>query len=222
MSQQQEQQAKTVVSLIEDVKREASYISPQSPTCREEALVLIQGDLRLAKQQAGVLFGEGADLLQAICLFTEAQLKIRFAGSVKNRQFRGDLTEASQLLEKAIGLSGTPQMHSLLGTVYTEQGRFAEARKALTIAAESDQGEIATEARKNLLRLSDTEIEAKNYLLRFFKYAEKHTQSTVDFIAAVVCIVINIFYPFALLPLLAFVLVCAGIYQLFKETFGKK
>lgn len=225
MSNQQhspvQQQAAVVLSLLEDVEQQANQLSPQSPTSRERAQTIIQGDLRLAKRQAASISGDGGDHLQAVCLYTEAALKARFAGTVKNRQYRADLTEASQLLEKAIGRSATPHMYSLLGNVYTELGRFAEARKALTEAAESGQGEAATEARKNLLRLGDIEREAKDPLLRFLNYAEKHTLSTIEFFLAAVFIVINYFSPFALLPFLAFFLICAGIFNFFKESFGK-
>ena len=219
MSQQKLQVA---MSLIHDVKEEARGITEGSPSSKDRALALINGDLRLANQQALALPQDHSEIVRSVCLMIEAELRCRFVAASEGKQRKKELGTAAQMIQQAISLDDTPDKYSLLGAIHTDLGNWDQARAAYTKASTSDDGAISTEARKNLLRLSDTERAGKDPLLRFLNYVEKHTPSTVDFFVAAVCVVINIFHPFALLPLLAFILVCAGIYHLFKETFGKK
>lgn len=218
MSQQQLQVA---MSLIHDVREEASRIPEGSPSSRDQALALINGDLRLANQQALSLSQDHSEVVRSVCLMIEAELRCRFVAPPEGKQRKKELGIAAQMVEKAISLDDTPDKYSLLGAIHTELGNWDQARAAYTQASTSDDGAISTEAHKSLLRLSDTERAGKDPLLLFLNYVEKHTQSTVDFVGAVVCIIINISHPFPLLPLLAFVLICAGIVSLFKEKLKK-
>lgn len=225
MSQQQTE-ADVVLSLLRDVEQETLNISPDSPGGREAGFALIRGDLRLAHQQAASLSGPEGDHLRALCLYTEARLRAHIAGSEKTRQFKADLTEAAQLLEKAIGLSALPQIHSLLGALYADLGRFEEARRAWTTAAESGEGEVATEARKNLLRLKEAAHDAKDPAARLGRYLGKHHRSSSHFLTAVIAIVINLFIPWQIarffIGFMAFTQICYGVYWFFKESFGRR
>ena len=219
MSQQQMQVA---MSLLQDVEDEAKTIPEGSPSSKDRALALINGDLRLASKQAASLSERDSAFIRSMCLISEARLRCRFVAEPEGKQRKKELTTAAQMIEQAIAIHDTTDKYSLLGAIHTDLGNWDQARAAYTKASTSDDAAIATEARKSLLRLNDFERTGKDPLLRFLNYVEKHTLSTTYFFCAVVLIIINNFYPFVLLPLFAFGSTCSGIFSFFKESFGKK
>ena len=149
MSQQQMQVA---MSLLQDVEDEAKTIPEGSPSSKDNALALINGDLRLASQQAASLSERDSAFIRSMCLISEARLRCRFVAEPEGKQRKKELTTATQLIGQAIAIHDTPDKYSLLGAIHTDLGNWDQARAAYTKASTSDDAASATEARKSTRR----------------------------------------------------------------------
>ena len=147
-----QQQLLVAMSLIHDVKEEVGRITEGSPNSKDRALALINGDLRLASQQALTLPQDHSEVVRSACLMIEAELRCRFVAGSEGKQRKKELGTAAQMVQQAISLDDTPDKYSLLGAIHTDLGNWDQARAAYTKASMSDDAAIATEARKSLLR----------------------------------------------------------------------
>jgi tetratricopeptide (TPR) repeat protein len=184
-------EAKIVLSLIETAQGKINNLSAIYLTSKEQetgvlkqAEAVLNGDLRIAQQQAAKLSDEEEGKM---CRSMAFNIEARIYGNFFSRRsgLRGEfaLREGIRKGEESIALYDIPEHHSILGLLYADRGKWDKARAAYTRLAETDIAELSLEAEKELLRVAKAEGLAKNPLYATITFLQKYWRGTLHGIA---------------------------------------
>lgn len=154
------QQARVILSLLKEVEDDMTRLLPQAASSVGQAEALLNGDLRLGRQQASALSGEERNILLGKALMLEGQIRWKFLSTVSGHE-NAELNKAAALLEEAYTISGEMGCQMMLGSVYVLLGEWTKAKVALEKIVATGDPEIAMMAQKQLLRLEGLRQEAQ-------------------------------------------------------------
>lgn len=165
--------AQTAMSYLEDVEQATDELDRNdNHLIREtDGLKLINGDLRLARQEIPRADADEQAYLEGLCAFREGMIKWSIAsGHSKYYSLGGEhkqkthrfTADAGESFSKAIAADPKPLYQYYLGIIYKMMERKAEAVQMFELAANGDNPKIAVEARKEMGRIGPVTAPARS------------------------------------------------------------
>lgn len=154
----------TVMSYLEDVEQATDELDRNdNHLIREtDGLTLINGDLRLARQEIPRADADEQAFLEGLCAFREGMIRWSIAsghskyyslGGEHKRNTHRFTADAGECFSRAIAADPRPLYQYHLGVVYKMMERKSEAVQMFALAANGDNPKIAVEARKEMGRI---------------------------------------------------------------------